>query len=275
MDIGSDKLYYHRYGDFYQRYFPEPERTHNILEMGIFEGESIRWLLNEYPKAHIYGIDILGPLEIWPRDVRVGYLQADQSSPEQLSAVLSNIDRQFDLVIEDGSHEPPHQRNSLIAVAPWMAPGGTYVVEDIHTSYRQLVREGLVGSSPDSPGVWTLRLQRIMTRIPRLSALTNHQASSSVNLLNVLLGIERARVLERGLSEAEVSALSSTGFISYDQIQDLDAEIDRVHLYHRPVLPERCWRCKGLEFNLASLTCLCGTPIYAFDDSMTAVVTFC
>ncbi len=44
-------------------------------------------------------------------------------------------EKDLDLVIDDGSHEPGHQLKTLVKLFPRVAPGGLYVIEDIETSY--------------------------------------------------------------------------------------------------------------------------------------------
>jgi hypothetical protein len=39
------------------------------------------------------------------------------------------------IVIDDGSHRPPHVRKSFRILFPMLADGGLYVIEDVQTSY--------------------------------------------------------------------------------------------------------------------------------------------
>lgn len=48
----------------------------------------------------------------------------------------------FDVVIDDGGHLWGQQLVSLIHLWPAVAPGGLYVVEDLHTSYHETYRAG-------------------------------------------------------------------------------------------------------------------------------------
>ncbi len=57
----------------------------------------------------------------------------DQSNPADLLAAVSNS-LPFDLIVDDGSHMSEHQKISLITLWPSVAPGGAYIVEDVHSS---------------------------------------------------------------------------------------------------------------------------------------------
>ena len=41
----------------------------------------------------------------------------------------------FDIIIDDGSHIMEHQQTSLQILSQYMKPYGTYIIEDIETSY--------------------------------------------------------------------------------------------------------------------------------------------
>ena len=57
-----------------------------------------------------------------------------QADISQIDAVFHSIGSPLDLVIEDGSHYPLHQRNCLVRSIGHIRPGVLYVLEDIQTS---------------------------------------------------------------------------------------------------------------------------------------------
>lgn len=61
--------------------------------------------------------------------------RGDQSDGEFLSFVLSDSDTEFDIVVDDGSHDPEHQLFTFDALFPSVKPGGLYIFEDVETSY--------------------------------------------------------------------------------------------------------------------------------------------
>jgi hypothetical protein len=49
----------------------------------------------------------------------------------------------FDLIIDDGSHASHHQQVSLAALFPHLAPGGLYIIEDLHFQPAELEVSGI------------------------------------------------------------------------------------------------------------------------------------
>jgi predicted O-methyltransferase YrrM len=117
---------------FYTRLFAglKPER---ILEIGVKGGGSTALWKQLYPDATVVGVDI----DLRPRlgGDGVVYVKADQSDPEQLTA-LATQHGPFDLVIDDGSHESIHQSVSLRTLLGHVRPGGLYVIEDTHENLK-------------------------------------------------------------------------------------------------------------------------------------------
>jgi cephalosporin hydroxylase len=123
-----------------------------LLEIGIYQGGSIRTWHEYFPSATIAGVDIVEPppglRELAPR---VKTFQADQSDPQQLRAIAETFKASggIDIVIDDGSHLCSHQITSYKALYPYLNPGGIYFVEDVTTSYRENPYEGGLGR-PDT-----------------------------------------------------------------------------------------------------------------------------
>lgn len=262
----SDKSYWHRFSEFYDRVLPIGD-VKNILEFGIFQGDSIRWLRGVYPDARIFGFDILPTQGSWPRGDLITYLQGDQGDLSAMRALVASCNVVFDLVIEDGSHEPDHQRDAFLATLPHMASGSLFILEDAHTSFRQLRDSGVINGSAYT------RSRRIREKI--LSpARRLRRRPTQVNLLSCLWAIEHARRLERSLSESEIDDLCREGFVTASHLIEMDESISDVEFFHRLSLPIRCHRCRDTKFDYASLTCACGMPLLNYDDSMSIAIHF-
>jgi len=263
-DASSDKDYWHRFSDFYDRVMPDAGVT-NILEFGVFHGESIRWLRRKYPAARIVGFDILPTQTEWPLGDGISYLQGDQGNPELMEKLVSSCRVEFDLVIEDGSHEPPHQRDALLSTLPYLAPGALFILEDAHTSFRELRDHRVISGSPYTRNA---RGRAIFTGVfRRFRSQPRH-----VNLLTCLLAIEHARALDRMLTASEVTDICNAGFITPSDLQALDARIESLEFYHRVSLPIQCHGCRGSDFHFTSMTCMCGIALLDYDDSMTVAI---
>jgi hypothetical protein len=270
LQAGSDKSFWHRYDAIYDDALARLSPVQAILEFGVLRGDSIRWLRGRYPDAEIIGADILPVKDSWPTDPGIRYRLVDQGDRSALAEMLGSLNMQFDLVIEDGSHYPRHQCNCLIETLPHLKPGGLYILEDIHTSAADLRRKRLIGGLPPLKGI-----KRSVYRVLGLPSAWRLPWNNRphVNSLSLLWAIERARACERQqLSAVELANLSLGPYFSPEQIRAIDDRIAEVSIYRRASLPLRCYACGGQDFDYARVVCACATPLYADDDSMTAVI---
>jgi SAM-dependent methyltransferase len=131
------------YFDIYERHFDAFRgKRPTVLEIGVFHGGSLEMWRDYFGRgATIIGVDI---------DERVRSIEdpgfrvviGDQSDPVFLQSLADQYGP-FDIVIDDGSHEPAHQVASLTALWPHVKVGGVYLVEDLHTSYWPTYGGGL------------------------------------------------------------------------------------------------------------------------------------
>lgn len=108
-------------------------KAERVLEIGVKGGGSTAFWKQLFPSATVVGLDI----DLRPRVGGDGvvYVQGDQSDAVQLSA-LADQHGPFDLVIDDGSHESPHQTVSLRTLLPYVRADGLYVIEDTHENLK-------------------------------------------------------------------------------------------------------------------------------------------
>lgn len=137
----TDKITHHGYYRFYPRFLEHYRNISNcaILEIGVENEFSIKLWLDYFPQAFIYGIDI----NLENDGERFKIMKADQSSLTQLQKVKRQIDKDLFFIIDDGSHIPQHQILTFNYFFPLLMTGGTYIIEDIETSYWS--RGGLYG----------------------------------------------------------------------------------------------------------------------------------
>ena len=238
----SDKAFWHRFVEVYEPELARLDRVAAVMEFGVFKGNSIRWLKERYPGARIIGCDILPRQPEWPAAEGILYVQMDQGSREQIRAVFRLAEATFDLIIEDGSHFPEHQRNCLVESLPHVRSGGIYVLEDIHTSH------------PQNP--MFLQLGR-----PAL-----------VGPLHLLLAIEHLRSTGAPLDDTALTRLSTSSLFSRDEVQLVYQRCAEIRLFKRATLPHRCYRCGRSDYDFGALKCQCGVELYHPADSMTAVI---
>lgn len=133
----------------------------------------------------------------------------------------------FDLIIEDGSHIPKHQVNCLIEGMRVLNSGGIYILEDIHTSL---------------------------------------QDQSKSNALNVLMAIDHYKRISQPIDYSVASRIANNSYFYPDEVVELANSIQRMSLFRRNHLPNKCFNCSSTEFDYATLRCLCGVGLYGADS---------
>ena len=148
----------HGFTEIYERFFfPLRQEPVRILEIGIDQGGSLLMWADYFPKAQIFGIDIVdcSPMET----DRVRTFVADQSKREQLGAFLAKYPGPYDIVLDDGGHSMEQQQVSLGFLFPHVRPGGYYVVEDVHTSLPAFYPYRGFGAAADGSNSTLLMLE--------------------------------------------------------------------------------------------------------------------
>lgn len=120
----------------------------NILEIGVLGGGSHRAWKDIYPEASVWGFDIDPATVI--SEARLETFVGDQLNPEGLASLRSQLPEKFELIVDDGWHQPEAGINSLRAFLPALADGGYYVVEDIDLEKYRKVWLAVSGALPPS-----------------------------------------------------------------------------------------------------------------------------
>ena len=127
---------WHHYLNLYDRYFSSFKKKKNLkfLEIGVYKGGSLQ-MWREYfgNSATIFGIDIDSSCLQYNGlhgQVRIG----SQDDKEFLESVVNEMGG-IDIVLDDGSHQIRHIKDSLDILFPHLSNDGIYFIEDLHTSY--------------------------------------------------------------------------------------------------------------------------------------------
>lgn len=126
---------WHHYIPIYDKYFGRYRNTPvKFLEIGVAEGGSLQvWRKYFGEDAVLFGIDInpeCAQFDGQAGQVRIG----SQADPDFLKGVVEEMGG-VDVVLDDGSHKMAHIDTSLRVLYPMLSMGGTYMIEDLHTSY--------------------------------------------------------------------------------------------------------------------------------------------
>jgi hypothetical protein len=126
---GSDKgSGCHQFTDIYEGFLgPIRHEVRRVLEIGVWQGASLRMWRDFFPQAVVHGIDIE---EKVLNEDRISTFVMDQADRAQ----LAQVEGLYDLIVDDGGHFMDQQQVSLAALFPHVRPGGFYVLEDLHTS---------------------------------------------------------------------------------------------------------------------------------------------
>ncbi|MFY0692177.1 MAG: class I SAM-dependent methyltransferase [Paracoccaceae bacterium] len=136
LNNGEKRLHkWLHYFDIYERHFARfRSRPIRMLEIGVHGGGSLRmWRDYFHSESQIVGIDINPDCAKHAGgniDVRIG----SQDDAGFLSEVADEYDG-FDIVLDDGSHVNSHVIKTFGALYGRVSANGTYLVEDMHTSY--------------------------------------------------------------------------------------------------------------------------------------------
>jgi hypothetical protein len=134
---GCDKAKKHSYHLIYEPQF-EPIRNNaiNLLEVGVFKGDSVRAWLDYFPNATIYGVDIF--TRVKPEDIdvlqhpRVKWMRCDSTAENVRDQIKEEWPRiRFDVIIDDGLHTPEANAKTLANLVPLLKKNGMYFVEDV------------------------------------------------------------------------------------------------------------------------------------------------
>lgn len=236
-EIDSDKYYWHRYMPEYERLvFRKLEDAAYVLEWGVLNGASIDFLSQRFQHAKIVGLDVLDEQPEWPQRDDIEYFKVDQSDQLQVAQFFEDYNHKFNLIIDDGSHNPWDQATCLRLGFPYVCKGGFYIVEDIHSNFTHM---------------------------------------STFTLLHALLALQHMKEQGLNVNQvtaALITKVNAFGYLTLQMLLDLYVEIDWIHFFRRACLPLKCWRCKGTNFDYAKLVCECGADLFCTIDSMTCII---
>lgn len=140
---GTDKATYHRYCDFYEEHLPGRDFTGTLLEIGIMDGASLGMWREYWPRATIIGVDnVQRRLPARLHGVTTVLADATESADADKLAALGP----FDVILDDASHLTGDQQKTFDLLWEHVAPGGFYIIEDLHTSHMTNYRTSVIST---------------------------------------------------------------------------------------------------------------------------------
>lgn len=123
------------YFEIYEKHFEKYiGKNPIILEVGVAHGGSTEMYKQYFENAVIHAVDYDPQFEHVVDDLGVKVTLGDQASQEFWNEYLKDKP-DFDIIIDDGGHTMEQQVITLLKTYPKLKVGGTYLVEDTHTSY--------------------------------------------------------------------------------------------------------------------------------------------
>ena len=146
----TDKDFTHNYYDkVYEKYFfPIKNEVKLLCEIGIggfwkdvnwVNGNSLKVWRDYFTNSQILGLDIVKHTDIEDLD-RINIDWIDQSKKDLVIEYANKL-QDYDIILDDGSHNVYDQQITLAYFFKSLKPGGIYVLEDLHSSIEVNIPE--------------------------------------------------------------------------------------------------------------------------------------
>lgn len=131
INFTTDKIN-HGYMEIYSPIFEGLKDITKVLEIGIYQGESLKLLSYFFKKSIIHGIDVSDCKHLNSDMIKTHIY--NQENVEDLQEFISKVGGDFDLIIDDGGHTMKQQQVSFGVLFKELKNNGVYIIEDLHTS---------------------------------------------------------------------------------------------------------------------------------------------
>ena len=137
----------HGYSSFYLKHLNNlKDKKINILEIGSFSGASAAAFVKYFAKSNVFCFDInISNFEYISKKIHVFGLNANNESKvkKTLKKIFNTYNfNNFDLIIDDGSHNLHDILSNLNFFFKYLNKGGNYIIEDFkHPNYYEYNRD--------------------------------------------------------------------------------------------------------------------------------------
>lgn len=126
-----------KFWEIYNAYLPKKRSTRfDLVEIGVFWGESIKVFAEHYFNARILGLDLKMNEIDFSKYKNVSYETCDQANKTHMIEVVSKFSAAPDIIIDDASHIGSLTLSTFQTLFPLLKNGGLYIIEDWMTGYR-------------------------------------------------------------------------------------------------------------------------------------------
>jgi hypothetical protein len=134
---------------FEREFAPFRDRQITVIEIGVAGGPSLRVWKQFFSRAKIVGVDI-NPKCVSQAGGRAVVEIGSQADGEFLTGICQRHGTPT-IVIDDGSHHADHIQFTFEHLFPLVAPGGCYVIEDIHFHFNPPTAKAWRGAAAIPP----------------------------------------------------------------------------------------------------------------------------
>lgn len=211
----TDKDFTHNYYNaaYEKHLFPIRNYVRSVCEIGIggfwkemnwLPANSLKVWRDYFPNAQILGLDIVEHKDIEDLD-RITLDCFDQSKRDFVIEYSNKLNN-YDLIIDDGSHNVFDQQITFAHFFKSLHSGGIYILEDLHSSIEVEIPEKAKMWGWGEPGYVT-----------PLELLENYQKNGNLNVDNEKpyhLTNEEKQYLEENIASVEVFHVAPTSITS-------------------------------------------------------------
>lgn len=134
----TDKNTIHSYLPLYQKLLVTKKKTSkNILEIGIFNGGSIKLWSDYFINATVYGLDIINMKNIWEgiknkENIKL-YTSTDAYNDTFFINEFLSKNIKFDFMLDDGPHTLESMKKFINLYSKIMTDDGILIIEDVQS----------------------------------------------------------------------------------------------------------------------------------------------
>ena len=137
----TNQRHCHPYTLFYDSLFKNYNKNeYNIAELGILDGASLLMWEVYFPNSKLYGFEYNTDLiNNFKKNFQSNAIltEVNVNYPESISSAFESINKVYDIIIEDTTHQFADQIRVIQNVTKYLKPGGVLIIEDIFKHYNE------------------------------------------------------------------------------------------------------------------------------------------
>ena len=138
----TDYRHCHPYTLFYDGLFKNKKNENlKIAELGILDGGSLLMWKEYFTNSEIYGFeynnDLINNFKQNFNNDRITLANINVNSKDSIIKAFSDLNVQYDIIVEDTTHQFEDQIRVIENTYSYLKPGGILIIEDIFKSYNE------------------------------------------------------------------------------------------------------------------------------------------